>query len=183
MRWRHFIWNSSCNHIFRVDQLLLDKSIFFLPSPLLESDHRSITAWTQKQNMEQQQKACVCLRYTWLSKAIASAYWDAYMVLANSWLHHCCYTECSCPEKTRFMISYFLLLLNQDPATAIQACVTFRSDFLPWKLQKDQDENCGWFIMLRFSCSEVNTKSISHWSSVVCISLPQLQNWVRILVF
>lgn len=122
--------------------------------------------------MEQQQKACVCLGYTWLSKAIASAYWDAYTVLANAWLHRCSYAECSCPEKTRFTFSYLLLLLNQDPATAIHACVTFRSDFLSWRLQKDQGENCGWFIMSRFSRSEVNTESMSHWSSVVCISFP-----------
>lgn len=114
------------------------------------------------------------LGYTWLSKAIDSAYWDQYTVLVNSWLHRCSYLECSHPEKTRFTFSYFLLLLNQDPATAIHACVEvmFRSNVLPWRLQKDQDENCGWFILSRFSHSEVNTESISHWSSVACISLP-----------
>lgn len=29
MRRRHFIWNSSCHHIFRVDKLLLDNFLFF----------------------------------------------------------------------------------------------------------------------------------------------------------
>lgn len=50
-------------------------------------------------------------------------------VLAYCWLHHCSYRECSCPEKTRFTFSHFLLLLNEDLATVVHACVTFRMNY------------------------------------------------------
>lgn len=50
-------------------------------------------------------------------------------VLARCWLHHCSYTECSCPEKTRFTFSCFLLLLNEDLATVVHASVTFRMNY------------------------------------------------------
>lgn len=94
MKWGHFIWNSSCHHIFRVDKLLLD-NFFFSASALLQWDppkHHSLD--TETDYGITAESVCL-LRYRWPSKAIDSAYWDQYTVLANSFS----YTECSCPEK------------------------------------------------------------------------------------
>lgn len=87
-------------------------------------------------------------------------------VLARCWLHHCSYTESSCPEKTRFTFSCFLLLLNEDLAIVVHASVTFRMNY------------CNVFYPK--GCKKVKMKAVAdYWcsgslvqkrSSVVCIS-------------
>lgn len=95
-------------------------------------------------------------------------------VLAYWWLHHCSYTACSQPEKTQFPFSYFLLLLNKNLATVVRACVTFRMNycniFYPkgWqkvKLKAVPDSSCSSSAPV-----QKGTQTVSHWSSVVCIS-------------
>lgn len=173
MKWGHFIWNSSCHHIFRVDKLLLD-NFFFSASALLQWDppkHHSLD--TETDYGITAESVCL-LRYRWPSKAIDSAYWDQYTVLANSFS----YTECSCPEKTQFMISYFPLLLNQDPVTAIHVCVTFRSNFLPCKRKTVADSSRQGSLVQEWTQRAYPIGPL--WS---VSAFPQVQNWVRILVF
>lgn len=95
-------------------------------------------------------------------------------LLAYWWLHHCSYTAHSQPGKTQFTFSYFLLLLNKDHATVVHACVTFRMNycniFYPKGCQKVKKKAVADSSCSSSSPIQKQTHSISHWSSVVCVS-------------
>lgn len=82
-------------------------------------------------------------------------------VLAYWWLHHCSYTACSQPEKTQFTFSYFLLFLNEDLATVIHTCVTFRMNY------------CN--IFYPKGCQKIKMKAVADSS---CSSSP-IQKWTH----
>lgn len=119
----------------------------------------------------EQQKACVCLgtygfqrQLTLLTGTNTRCWWILGFIAVLIQNAHALKKHDLCSATSSS--SWIRILPLQS------MLVTFRRNFLSWRLQKDQDENCGWFIMSRFSHSEVNTESISPWSSVACISFP-----------
>lgn len=107
MKWGHFIWNSSCHHIFRVDKLLLDNFFFFSistaavrPTKASQPGHRN-RLWNNS-------RKCVFAEVQVTFKGNWLCLLGPIHGVGKFFFLH----RMLMPWKTQFMISYFPLLLN-----------------------------------------------------------------------
>lgn len=184
MRWRHLIWNSSCNHIFRVDKLLLDKSIFFFNISIagvrppkhhsldMETDYGTTAESMCLLGVHMTFKGnCLCLlgRIHSVGECLASSLFLRRMLM---------------PWKNTIHVQLLTPPLESGPCHCNPCLCHLQKWFSTLKVGK----RSRWKLWLIHHVKVLPFRSEhrEHISLVLCglvLAFPQLQNWVRILVF